>query len=301
MLLGLRRWLEVGKVFIIDVSKCNGCYDCQLACKDEHVDNDWSPYAKPQPDTGHFWLKIYEFERGTIPKVKVTYIPRICMHCDNPPCMAACPVGAIVKRTDGIVLIDPEKCNGCKKCISACPYEAIYFNDQLNIAQKCTGCAHLIDGRDPLINIPRCVDVCPFDAIKIGEEEELKDLIKKAETLNPEFEKKRPFAISKSENVYKPRVYYLNLPRPFIAGAVYDPDVDECIEGAKVIAEDEETKATYTTVTDEFGDFWLKDLEWNRSYTIRIEKEGYEAWVLSGIRTDKDVNLGDIALIRKTK
>lgn len=291
----------MGKVFVIDVSKCNGCYDCQIACKDEHVDNDWSPYAKPQPDTGHFWLKIYEFERGTIPKVRVTYIPRMCMHCDNPPCSTVCAVKAIVKRADGLVLIDPEKCNGCKKCISACPYGAIYFNDKLNIAQKCTGCAHLIDGRDPLINIPRCVDICPLEAIKFGEEEELKELIEKAETLNPEFERKRPFAVSRSENACRPRVYYLNLPRPFIAGAVYDPDVDECIEGAKVTAEDEETKATYTTVTDEFGDFWLRDLEWNHSYTIRIEKEGYETWVLSGVKTDKDVNLGDIALLRKFK
>mgnify|MGYP000235729786 FL=1 len=291
----------MGKVFVIDIAKCHGCYDCQIACKDEHVDNDWSPYAKPQPDTGHFWLKIFEFERGTTPKVKVTYIPRICMHCDNAPCIAACPVGAIVKRPDGIVLIDPEKCNGCRKCIPACPYGAIYFNDKLSIAQKCTACAHLVDGKDPYVKIPRCVDVCPFDAIKFGEEEELKDLIAKAETLNPEFENKRPFAISTSENKYKPRVYYLNLPRPFIAGAVYDPDIDECIEGAKVTAIDAETGKTYEAVSDEFGDFWLKNLEWNHTYTIKIEKEGYDTWILDGIKTDKDVNLGDIPLLRKSK
>jgi Fe-S-cluster-containing dehydrogenase component len=277
----------MGKVIVIDVAKCHGCYLCQIACKDEHVDNDWSPYAKPQPDTGHFWLKVEEIERGTTPKVKVTYIPVLCMHCDNALCMSACEVKAIVKRPDGLVLIDPEKCNGCKKCIPACPYNAIYFNDKLNIAQKCTGCAHLIDGKDPLLRTPRCVDVCPFSAIVIGEEEELKELIAKAEVLKPEYGT-------------KPRVYYLNLPKPFIAGTVYDPDIDECLEGAKVTAIDEDTGKTYEAVTDEFGDFWLMNLEWNHKYTVKVEKEGYNTWILEGVKTDKDVNLGDIPLLRKT-
>jgi Fe-S-cluster-containing dehydrogenase component len=276
----------MGKVIIIDVSKCHGCYLCQIACKDEHADNDWSPYAKPQPDTGHFWLRVEEIERGTTPKVKVTYVPILCMHCNNAPCMSVCPVNAIVKRPDGLVLIEPEKCNGCKRCIPACPYNAVYFNDKLNIAQKCTGCAHLIDGKDPLLRVPRCVDVCPFDAIVIGEEGELKELIAKAEVLKPDYGT-------------KPRVYYLNLPKPFIAGAVYDPDIDECLEGAKVTAIDEETGKTYEAVTDEFGDFWLTNLEWNHSYTIKVEKEGYNTWTLKGIKTDKDVNLGDIPLLRK--
>jgi len=276
----------MGKVMVIDISKCNGCYLCQIACKDEHVDNDWSPYAKPQPDTGHFWLKIEEMERGTTPKVKVTYIPILCMHCDNAPCISVCPVKAVVKRPDGLVIIDPTKCNGCKECIPACPYHVIYFNDKLNIAQKCTGCAHLVDGKDPLLTIPRCVDVCPFDAILFGEEEELKELIAKAEVLKP-------------EHGTKPRVYYLNLPKPFIAGTVYDPDIDECLEGAKVTAIDEKTGKTYETITDEFGDFWLTNLEWNHSYTIKIEKEGYNTWTLEGVKTEKDVNLGDIPLLRK--
>jgi Fe-S-cluster-containing dehydrogenase component len=77
------------KVFVIDVSKCNGCYNCQLVCKDEHVDNDWTPYAKPQPELGHFWLKLNEKVRGQVPKVKMSYVPRPCMHCDNAPCIEA--------------------------------------------------------------------------------------------------------------------------------------------------------------------------------------------------------------------
>jgi len=110
------------KAFLIDLARCCGCYNCQIACKDEHCGNDWSPYAKPQPDTGQFWLKVTEEEKGTVPKVRVVYQPRMCMHCDAAPCIASCPVeGAIYKRDDGLVIIDPLKCTGCMSCIHACP------------------------------------------------------------------------------------------------------------------------------------------------------------------------------------
>src|SRR4030042_433526 len=135
----------MAKAFAIDISICNGCYCCQIACKDEHVANDWTPYAKPQPDTGQFWLKQNEFVRGTVPKVKMHYLPILCMHCDEAPCIPACPIeGAIYKRDDGLVIIDPVKCTGCRNCVDACPYHVIFFNEDLNIAQKCTGCAHLL-------------------------------------------------------------------------------------------------------------------------------------------------------------
>ena len=110
------------KAFAVDVSICNGCYCCQIACKDEYCDNDWTPIAKPQPDTGQFWLKLNENIRGTVPKVKMHYVPTLCNHCDNAPCMSACTVGAIYKRKDGLVVIDTEKCTGCRLCVDACPY-----------------------------------------------------------------------------------------------------------------------------------------------------------------------------------
>src|SRR5271157_448420 len=104
------------KTFMVDASICNGCYCCQIACKDEHVGNDWAPYAKPQPDTGQFWMKMNEKVRGTVPKVKMSYVATPCMHCSNAPCLESCMPGAIYRRNDGMVVIDPEKCTGCVKC-----------------------------------------------------------------------------------------------------------------------------------------------------------------------------------------
>jgi len=266
------------KAFVIDVSICNGCYSCQIACKDEHVGNDWTPYAKPQPDTGQFWLKQNEFVRGTVPKVKMHYIPVLCMHCDEAPCIPACPIeGVIYKRDDGLVIIDPEKCTGCKACVDACPYGTIYFNEDLNIAQKCTGCAHLIDNG---WEVPRCVDACPTEAIKFGEESELKDLISKGEVLKPELGA-------------KPRVYYLNIPKKFVAGTVYDPAEKEVITGATCTLSSNGKKLTATT--DGFGDFWFEGLG-EGSFSLKIEAKGFAAKTIDSISTEKDVNLGDIPL-----
>ena len=163
------------KVFVIDMAKCNGCHNCQIVCKDEHVGNDWSPMPSRSPRPGSSGSKLTEKVRGTVPKVKVAYRPHLCMHCDDAPCIEACPVeGAIYKREDGLVIIDPVKCTGCKNCVDACPYDVIFFNEDLNIAQKCTGCAHLLDdGWDE----PRCADACPTLAIRFMDEDEAKELI----------------------------------------------------------------------------------------------------------------------------
>jgi ferredoxin-like protein FixX len=95
------------KAFVIDLAKCNGCYNCQIACKEEHVGNDWMPYAKPQPDTGQFWMRMHEKVRGSVPKVKVSYVATPCMHCPDARCIAACGPTAIYRREDGLVVIDP--------------------------------------------------------------------------------------------------------------------------------------------------------------------------------------------------
>jgi Fe-S-cluster-containing dehydrogenase component len=178
------------------------------------------------------------------------------------------------------VLIDPEKCAGNRNCNDACPYEGvIYFNRDLNISQKCTFCAHLLDKG---WKEPRCVDVCPTGALTFGEEGDLRDLLNKAELLLPE---------SKT----KPRVLYIGLPKRFIAGALYDPEKDECIQGAKITVTDNETGEKRSTLSDDFGDFWVEGLRVG-AFSVCIEKEGHPVKEIPSIRTDKDVNLGDIEL-----
>ncbi len=275
----------MGKALIVNYDICNGCYNCQIACKDEHVGNDWTPYAKPQPLTGHFWMKVTDMVRGTIPKVRVTYLHDVCQHCDEAPCIPACTAHAIYKRDDGIVIIDPEKCRGRRNCIDACPYGVIYFNWDLNIAQKCTMCAHLLDKG---WKEPRCVDACPTGALKFGEEEDLKDEISKSEILHPEFKA-------------KPRVYYIGLPRSLVAGAVYDPEEDECIKDATATLTDSDTDEKFTVQTDSYGDFWFEDMKVDHTYSLRIEKDKYYPQEIQNIDTAKDVNVGDIKLYRRVK
>jgi tetrathionate reductase subunit B len=270
----------MAKAFVIDVGRCTGCYNCQLACKDEHAGNDWTPYAKPQPDTGQFWMKLGENICGTVPKVRMHYIPALCNHCDKPSCADACTFGAIVKREDGLVLLEPEKCTGCKDCLAACPYGAIYFNDELNLAQKCTGCAHLLDNG---YAAPRCVEACPTGAIQFGDEVELAGAISGATVLQPE-----------SGN--HPRVYYRNIPGTFIAGTLYDPVEKEVIIGARCRLSS--GGKLMETTTDVYGDFWFNDLAVG-TYDVAIEADGFEAKYFTGLDASKALNLGDIALTRK--
>ncbi len=271
----------MGKVMLIDLAICNGCHNCQIACKDEHVGNDWTPIAKPQPDTGQFWNKVIDLERGTVPKVQVTYHHSICQHCEDAPCIKACNAGAIYRRPDGIVIIDPLKCKGNQLCLSACPYEnVIYFNDDLNIAQKCTFCAHLIDRG---WTETRCSDACPTGAFTFGDDTDpaIAAKMATAELLKPELPT-------------RPRVYYLNLPKKWIAGAVFDPQADECLEGVTVTATDTATGATVSVTTDNYGDFWLKGLP-DGTYTLLFEKPGYLAKKLGPMDANAaDQNVGDV-------
>jgi tetrathionate reductase subunit B len=264
------------KAFVIDLTHCTGCYNCQIACKDEHCGNDWSPYAKPQPDTGQFWLKIHEFVRGQVPQVKMSYVPVMCQHCDDAPCISECPVEAIYRRTDGLVIIDPKKCTGCQLCVDACPYGVIYFNDSLNIAQKCTGCAHLIDRG---WKVPRCADNCAHENIKFAEESELRSLIDQGEIWHPEYG-------------LSPRVYYIGLPKRFIAGTVYDPGKKEVVIGATCTLTGE--VGTFTTTTDDFGDFWFGGLA-AADFTLTIESAG-KTKTMEVSTQEIDIGLGDIQL-----
>ncbi len=265
------------KAFVFDIAKCSGCYCCQLSCKDEHCGNDWTPYARPQPDIGQFWIKVKDYENGSAPKVKVHYIPEMCNHCARPACVAAAKDGAVYQRDDGLVIIDPEKSVGQKQIAEACPYGAIYWNEELNIPQKCTGCAHLLDNGYAK---PRCVENCPTEALVFGDEDDLQDLIVGATVMQP-------------ETGLGPRVYYRNIPGQFIAGTVYDPETKEVIIGARCRAI---TGGKLIIVnTDEYGDFWFKDLAVG-VYDVYIEAKGYKTRAFTGLHTTECINLGDIAM-----
>lgn len=270
----------MSKAFVIDVARCSGCYNCQLACKDEHVGNDWEHYAKPQPEIGQFWLKVNEHVCGSIPKVKIHYIPALCNHCKDAPCIAAAKDGAVYRREDGLVIIDPEKAKGQKQLADACPYGAIFYNEELDLCQKCTGCAHLLDAGEKL---PRCVEACPTDAMKFGEEEDLKDLIEGAVVLHP-------------ETGCHPRVYYRNIPGQFIAGTVYDPVEKEVLIGAKCrITSGAKVWEVYT---DSYGDFWFKDLPVGK-FDLAIEAKGFQNKYFYDLSTKECINLGDIPMEKK--
>lgn len=267
----------MAKAFVFDISKCSGCYNCQLACKDEHCGNDWSPIAKAQPEIGQFWLKIDEHICGSVPKVRMHYIPHLCNHCTNAPCLAAAKDGAVYRRDDGLVIIDPEKAAGQKQIMEACPYGAIYWNEQENIPQKCTGCAHLLDNG---YKLPRCVEACPMEAISFGEEEDLMELIEGATVIRP-------------ETGAGPKVYYRNIPGQFIGGTVYDPVAKEIVAGAKCRINN--GNKTWRAETNGFGDFWFNDLAVGY-YDLVIEAPGYKVKTFERIHTRECQNLGDIPL-----
>lgn len=266
------------KVFVFDAEKCNGCYGCQVACKDEHVGNPWEPYALPQPNTGQFWMRVKEREHGQVPKVRVEYTPWPCMHCDEPTCAKACPE-AVYKRDDGLVIVDPKKAKGHRELVDACPYGAIFYNEELDIAQKCTGCAHLVDEG----KLPHCVDMCSTGALRFGDEEDFADEMARAEVMLP-------------DAGTAPRVYYLNMPHLFLAGDVWDPRDDEIIEGAKATLTMPDGTVRETE-TDDFGDFFFRHID-EGTYGLRIEAAGYRTVERPNIVLEKSLNLGDFPLER---
>jgi Fe-S-cluster-containing dehydrogenase component len=263
------------KVFVFDNARCNGCYGCQLACKDEHVGNDWSPIAAPMPDTGQFWCKLNERTHGQVPKVRIEYWPTLCNHCDDAPCMAVAP-DAVYRREDGLIIIDSEKARGNQQLAEACPYGAIWFNEELGLAQKCTGCAHLVDEG----MLPHCVDLCATGALRFGEESEFSAEIAAAERL--------------TSDEHGGRVYYLNLPKLFISGDVWDPAANEIIQGATVTLCTNKGKQLATTSTDGFGDFWFKRLD-PGDYLVTVEAQGFIEETRD-VHLEQSLNIGDFAL-----
>lgn len=139
----------------IDHKLCWGCKTCEVACKQENR----------APDGVKLIAVCEDGPRQIEGKLMFTFFVNLCRHCDDPPCADACADAAIVKRRDGIVVLDVDRCTGCQTCISACPYDAIEFDDSNAVAQKCNLCHHRIDNG----LLPACADnVCPAHCIRLN-------------------------------------------------------------------------------------------------------------------------------------
>jgi len=212
----------------------------------------------------------------------VAYLVMPCMHCADASCQKK-GEGAVYRREDGIVIIDPVKAKGKKGIVEACPYGAVYWNEERQVAQKCTFCAHLLDQG---WRQPRCAQACPTGAITVHQvEPEEMDRIKKVERLET----------FKPELQTGPRVFYKNLYRfekSFIAGGVVHKG--DCAEGAKVTLKNDATHEGMSATTDNYGDFKFDHLL-PGSYTLKIEHQGCKPQTRA-VTLETSVNLGDFDL-----
>ncbi|MGQ9554851.1 MAG: 4Fe-4S dicluster domain-containing protein [Anaerolineae bacterium] len=186
---------------VIDLDKCTGCQACSMACRMENS----TPFAGPEEadlSRVKWWHRVLRLEEGEYPHVKITFIPQPCQHCDNPPCVRVCPVGATFKDEEGLVQVDYDRCIGCRFCAQACPYSVRHFNwyapkypEEMGAAinpdvpprprgviEKCTFCVHRLrrakrkaaeedrELRDAeMVNMPACNQVCPAFARYFGD------------------------------------------------------------------------------------------------------------------------------------
>ncbi len=271
---------------IIDVAECTNCQLCALSAMDEYVGNEWPGYSAPMPRHGHRWIDIKAKERGQVPMIDVAYVPTMCNHCDNAPCVSK-GRGAATKRPDGIVIIDPVKSKGRKDLVESCPHGQIWWNEELQIPQAWTFDAHLLDQG---WQHTRGQQACPtgaMRAIKV-EDDEMTRIAREQEleVLNP-------------EAATLPRVYYRNLWRYskcFIGGSVSaEADgVVDCVEGAAVrLLKDGAVIAT--AATDNYGDFKFDRLdEGSGRYTVEISGLGRSKTVEATLGTSR--SLGEVRL-----
>ncbi|MSQ53088.1 MAG: oxidoreductase [Betaproteobacteria bacterium] len=255
---------------VIDVATCFSCNACAVACHDEYHGNEFPGYAAEMPKHGQRWIDIRQREKGKFPMVEVSYLPVTCNHCDDAPCMKAAKDGAITKRPDGIVIIDPVKAKGQKQLVDACPYGAIHWNEEKQLPQAWPFDAHLLDQG---WTKTRGSQVCPTQAMRTlhVEDDEMQRIVKEEglQVLHPEFKT-------------KPRIYYKNLDRfykAFVGGSVAGmiDGVIECIEGARVVLRKGEQPVAESK-TDTYGDFKFQGLDENSGgYRIEIIDERFAA------------------------
>jgi len=239
---------------------------------------------------GQTWMRLKEIEQGENWKLKMDYIPLMCQHCDDAPCIKGAPEGAVYKRDDGIVIIDPVKAKGCRELTEKCPYGSIFWNEQAQVAQKCTMCAHMLDNGEKTV---RCVESCPTQAIFFGDLDDPESPVSKFIEERGGIEKFGPY---KPEFGTSPKILYKDLPKVFAAGEVVLCDkTEDCCAGAKVVCRNAATGKECETVTDFFGDFEFKFLDQDAEYEITCSYDGYIPETVR-VKLDKAKDLGVIVL-----
>ncbi len=188
---GAARWAKV-----IDQTRCIGCHACTTACKSENL-----------VPLGVTRTYVKSVEVGAYPRVHRAFQVTRCNQCEDAPCVTACPTAAMHRRPDGIVDVDKAVCIGCKACIAACPYDAIFINPEDHSAEKCNVCAHRLEvGLEPA-----CVVVCPVEAILVGDLDDPSSRV--ARIVHGE-----PVAVRRPEKGTRPKLFYLGA-----HGATLDP------------------------------------------------------------------------------
>ena len=256
---------------LIDVVSCSGCRACMTACKGNHD----IPFGEHE---GREYYRIWpaEVELGKYPYVVRNMTLMLCMQCEDPPCMAACPVpGAIYKREDGIVLVDEEKCDGCKSCIPACPYGALYFRGDKGVVDKCTFCVENVD--EGLL--PECVKTCPADAMVFGD---LNDTESRVSRLVREWDA-RPL---QPEHGTKPAVYY-TAHAARLRGTVESAKKKRAVQGATVTAKCLDGGGSTSVKTDLDGVFFFWNLRVRGKYSVSIEADKF-------LSSTREVYLADV-------
>ncbi len=181
-----KRKLRYGMV--IDVRRCIGCHACTVACKSE--------FDVP---LGYNRAWVEYIEKGKYPNAGRSFLPRLCNHCSEPPCVSVCPTDATYKREqDGIVAIDDGLCIGCKYCIQACPYDARFLNPVTKVADKCDFCIHRISKG----LVPSCVNTCVGGARIFGDLADPDSNVSKLIAANP-------VTVLRREMGTQPNVYYI--------------------------------------------------------------------------------------------